>query len=336
VALRHPLLGVLVLLVAGPAALAGESQRLGLGGNWPRAQEAAAAAEIVVAATVIKADVPTGKGWNGQYGSPSQQSTARRCTVDVQQLVEVEVDEVIRGRVRGRRFVTKLEAMSVEYHVVRPFWAGLVQAKKVDRRKPGLPPSYFALEEGRAYLFFLKRVSDGRTVNEEGEEEQGPDKLALHGGWPPMLLEGRGLLKSVRRFCRELEAWNRPAALGAEEDRAVRELIAALGADDYERREKAESALRAMGAGVRTYLEKACAAADEERSFRARRLLRGAKPEPGKVEFPGHEVDRRSPAIFKERPKPKPPEEDAPEPDPEAEPVPDPGEAGGGDPGGGE
>ncbi len=314
---RKPTIAICLLVAAAIPALCGEEdgQKSFYGDcRWQDAQRYAAAAKLVVIGKAVEAKPAKGKGWNGS-NNPVQAGSGRMptCTIHVDQEVAVEVTEVLRGELVARALTLRLGKVTMDYSPVQQFWYGLYRAKKLKSRNRSLPVKYFSIRKGLTYVLFLKGAEGGGGDN--GGEK--PPTAAHVDGATPIEQPDAELLRSLRGFCKELTLWDKPPALPEDQRKAVEKLIAELGADDYEVREKAEDALTAVGARIRPYLERAGRDGDEERSFRARQILARSKPEPGKVEVPGAGVGQKAPAIFRERPKPKPPPEPAPPPVPE-------------------
>jgi hypothetical protein len=235
--------------------------------------------------------------------------------VDVQQGLVVEVSEVLRGKLEPGKLTVAFKTANF------PLQSLYQMANKFDGKRwtnrQVVPAADFALAKDHTFLLFL---SEAKV--EKGKEKDAPgSRSAEHvAEAAPIEEPDAQLLASVRAFCQALADWAQPPKLAAEEDAKIKALVADLGADDFDRREKAEADLRALGPRTKAYLDTAARDKDPERSFRAKEVLKAVEPVPGKVELPkGVGGDAAKPGTMKERPKPKP--------EPEAEPEPAPGPA---------
>jgi hypothetical protein len=251
-----------------------------------------------------------GKGWNGQ-GTGKSTGSQLKARIDIKQEVVAEIREVLAGRLdEGVKEITvALSGLDLDYLSLRGYYMQQrmrgIQKGGSRITKRGLPVAPFALQEGTEYLFFLNAP---RARENDGNRSVAAAHLR---NCAPLAKPDKELLLSMRAFCRELKLWHKPPELSPEQQRTVTRLLAELGAEEFPRREKADRALRAIGAGLRPQLEAAAKDDDEERSFRAAQILKAVRPEPGKVMLPGN-GERRAPEVFKERPKSKP----RPEPPP--------------------
>ncbi len=312
---RAAVLAALTLLAAAEIA-AGEESTPGpfSAGDWAEAQENAGKSPLVVIARVVEAAGAKGKGWNMQARGDNN-----RAPVDVQQECTVEVVEVLRGEPKASKLVVRLN--TVQYPLQSLYRMLMVSDGKRTTRRQSVPAGEFALVKDRTYLLFLSAPKDAEARDPVDSQ---PDT-------DPVEAPDAQLLASVRGFCRALAAWKDPPKLAPEEDARVRQLVADLGADDFEKRERAEADLRKLGAAVRTYLEAAARDKDPERSFRAKDILKAAEPMPGQTELPFGEAvgGTAKSGTVKNRPKEEPlPEiegvpEPAPAPAPEPEALPE-------------
>jgi hypothetical protein len=321
--LRFPLawLAVVALAACVSFASAGETGFYG-NGKWQEGQHAATRAKLVIIGKVLEAGKPSGKGWDGKYDQSSGNYQTRTCKIDLRQEVVIEVSEVLFGELKTgtRKLTVKMAGAKLNYQMVHMYFYQLVRQKKAQRRKRGLPVSIFALRKGKSYIFYLdapKAEAKTKTKDKDKDKRLAASHLKE---FSPMEAPEAELVRSVRAFCGEMKLWHRPPKLSEEQGATVKKLIADLGADDFDVREKADRALRAIGARLKPQLDKAARDGDEERSFRAKEILQIVKPEPAKAEFPRGGTGRRVPGIFKKRPKPKP----KPKPDPKLEPEPEP------------
>lgn len=285
-------------------------------GRWEEGQRGAAEAKLVLLGRVLEAGKAGGKGWDGSYDSGNRNYYTRTGKADIRQELVVEVTEVLSGRLEAKKVVVKLGEVRFKVMQMQQLWGQLVRKDKKLRSRRGLPVGFFAIKKGNTYLFFLEEPARGK-----GEKEGETWVSARHLEKTPPMEEPEGnLLTSVRSFCQAMAHWQSPPKLTEKENEVVEKLIAALGSEDYQAREAADRVLRVLGARLRPQLQKAAADGDEERSFRARKILEAVKPEPGKRELPQHAARGKLPAVFKERPEP------TPEEPPEQEPAPVPGD----------
>jgi hypothetical protein len=266
--------------------------------RWEDGQERAAASRLIVVARVVEAGVVAGKGADPDY----QRGQRESMSVDVRQDCVVEISAVLRGTLAGPELAVKLETVKLTAQVCAS--RGPLLAKTI-----GAPPNPSgnpaALQRGVTYIFFLG----------EPGKDGGRAAASVVPEAPPMAEPDAGLLDSVRRFARECEHWARPPALPPEEDAKVKALVADLGAEDFEKRERAEAELKGIGTRIRPYLEAAAKGQDQERAFRAGELLKSVEPIPGKTELPGGAAGAAKPGAREEPPKRKP----GPEPKANAE-----------------
>lgn len=318
---RLPVL-LAALLPLGLPALGGEEEPAinpYANGAWDRGQEQAAMSPLVVLGRVVEAGKPEGTAWS-RANMDNTDRTALSALVSLKQNAVLEVKEVLRGEFKGDRLTVRVGQVAVPLQVAlqmlyRP------QARDIRlRRRTEIPAAEFALARDAVYVLFL---SEPKTEKDkDGKEVSAAEHMAKA---MPMMEPDEQLLNSVRAFCRELADWKNPPGLSEDEERRVKELIADLGADDFGKRDRAEAALKALGARVKSHLDAAAKDADAERAFRAAGILKAIEPVAGAVEVPrGARPDAAGPAVMKEKPKPKPPEEGPPPGPPEPGPEPDP------------
>jgi len=188
--------------------------------------------------------------------------------------IEAEVTEVLRGdREIKKVSLTVWTSMATgkELMVVIDT-AGMAASTpfKVHYRNPSCP---FALEKGGTAIVFL-RVQ---------EKAAGEDKPAERVWWPagPFFAGApKAAIAAVKETLARLAAWENPPKLSAEDEAAVRKLIADLASDDYDTREAATKALVGRGTGVRPLLEEALKnSSDLEVKARAGRVLDELQPD---------------------------------------------------------
>jgi len=294
----------LALLAAARARGGEDEPGFYASGRWQDAQAGASRAAVVLVAKVTEAGKPAGGGWDGNTDGATM-----ACKVDVRQDVTVEVEELLAGEAGSGPLAVKFGESMLGMQAVQQFWIAQIQKKKGNYGNRRLGVENFALVSGRRYLLFLEAPKPAAG----GKDGKGRAAAAHLKDCAPVENPDAQILASVRGFCRELAVWKSPPKLTADEEKAVLQLVADLGADGFDKREAAEKALRTSGARLRPYLLKASQDRDEERSFRAKALLKALEPEPGKNELPGG-ADARVPALMKERPKEPPPKEpDAPD-----------------------
>ncbi len=314
--MRHFLPALAILLLLGPSHLAdGQEPGFYENGKWQDGQKAAAEAKLVIRGKIVEAGKATGKGWDGNYDKSNLSHYNRTCKIDMAQEVVVEIEEVLLGKLgeETKKLTVKMSSASLNYQAVYQYYYRLMRKKNprgLRSRKREVPVDIFALKKGESCIFYL----DTPKTETKGKEKF--TNAAHLSKNPPMSKPDNDLLRSVRAFCAEMKLWRKPPKLPDDQEKTAAKLIADLGAEDFELREKADKALRAIGARLKPQLDKAATDRDEERSFRARAILEAVKPEPGKAEFPRGGRARRLPATFKKRPEPKPEPEPAPEPAP--------------------
>ena len=87
------------------------------------------------------------------------------------------------------------------------------------------------------------------------------------------------LAAAVRDQLKQVADWNSPPKLSAEDETAVKKLIAELSSADFQAREAASKALAAKGRAVRALLEAELkASGDFEVKNRAEQILEGLRP----------------------------------------------------------
>ena len=276
-------------------------------GNWSDAQAGAAKAPLVAVGKVADAGKVEGKSWNMQARGDNV-----LAPVDVQQELVVEVSEVLRGKLAPGKLTVRVKTVNYPlqslYQMLNKF-----DGKRWTNRQV-IPAADFALAKDRSFLLFLSEAKA-----EKGKEKDAPERLAAEHVADASPMEGPDaqLLASARAFCQALADWAQPPKLAPEEDAGLKALAADLGADDFDKREKAEAEFRKVGARAKNYLEAAARDKDPERSFRAKELLKAVEPRPGEVELPkGAGAAGSKPGTMKERPKPKPEGEGEPAPEP--------------------
>ena len=299
----------LALVLGAPAASAGEEAKPGpfARGSWADAQLFASRAQLVVVGKVVEAGKVEGKGW-----SLTERGDNVNAPVDIQQELTVEVAETLRGKAEPGRLIVTVKTVSFPLQAL--YQMRFVGNQRTSRQ--AVPAVEFALGRDKTLLLFL-----AAPRREKGGTGKGPERLAADhlDKAAPMEEPDAQVLASVRGFCRASADWSDPPKLPPGEEARVRVLVADLGSDDFEVREKAEAELKAMGARIRPHLEAAAKDKDAERAFRARAVLKAIEPVPGSVELPlGAAPAEAGPGTMKDRPKPKP------EPGPEPEPAPPP------------
>lgn len=133
----------------------------------------------------------------------------------------------------------------------------------------------FPLAKDKKALVFLKK---------EGEKKDADGKV-VEREWS--LLEGRLFgeplekpLAAANSALKKLAEWDLPPKLSAEDEAAVRQLIADLGSETFATRENATKALIEKGAGVKALVEEAAKnSADAEVKQRAGQILESLKPD---------------------------------------------------------
>ncbi len=283
-------------------ALAGEAPSLYARGRWQDGQKAAAGSRLVVVAKVVEAGKPKGKGWDGNFQRDSADYKSWTGEVKIEQRVVVEVSEVLRGRLKGKKLAVNLGAARLSYQDLRTHWSRHFR-KSARAAVQSIPVTAFALRKGHSYLLFL----DAPKTPEAGGGEKAPPPTANHlAGCSPAESGDKTMFKSVRAFCAALAAWENPPTLGAAEAAAVRKLIAQLGDEAYDRRAAADKALRAMALRIAPQLIAASRDKDIERATAARKIIEDFQPRPGKTQHPKVEKAAEKPKPAKDTRKPGP------------------------------
>jgi hypothetical protein len=141
---------------------------------------------------------------------------------------------------------------------------------KAHYRNPSCP---FALEKDKTALVFL------RAAERAGEEGKPAEKVWWPAG-PFFAGAPDAAVKAVRETLTSLAAWETPPKLSAEDEAAVRKLVAELGSAEFARREAATKALVARGAAVKPLIEEALkTSSDPEVKTRAEQVLEELRPE---------------------------------------------------------
>jgi hypothetical protein len=313
----HRLLAVLATLLAlGLPALGGEEEAFSpyANGTWDRAQAQAAKAHLVIVGKVVEAGKPEGAPWSQNKPENYDQATMT-ALIDLKQGLTVEVKEVLHGELKASKLVVKTGQVAVPLMVAHQMMQQPQAKDPRQRFRREIPVAEFALAKGAVYLLFLSEPKTGK--GKDGKESVTAEHVAKA---MPMAAPDEQLMKSVRAFCQALADWKQPPRLSAEEEARVKALVADLGADDFEKRDKAEAELKSLGPRTKPYVQPAAKDKDPERSFRAREILKAIEPAPGAVEIPqSGRSEAAKPSVMKEKPKPKPPED---EPGPEGQPAP--------------
>jgi len=151
----------------------------------------------------------------------------------------------------------------------------------------------FELAKDKPALVFLKKTgekkdADGKVVEREWAVE-GP----LFGTAPEKATA------AARDALKKIAEWDNPPKLSAEDQAAVKQLIADLGSDDFATREAATKALVAKGGGVKPLVEEALKASkDPEIKQRAEKVIEDLKPEAVKTGDPNAAGDFNKGVIF--------------------------------------
>ena len=260
------------------AAVAGEAPSLYASGRWQAGQKAAAEAKLVVVARVVEAGKPEGKGWDGNFQRDSADYKSWTGEVRIDQHVVLEVTEVLRGRLKGKKLRVKLGTARLNYRDLQQHWSRHFRKRGKMAVQMGMPVSAFALRKGKSYLLFLSAPKSGK----EGE----PPAAAHLGGYAPAETGDKTTLKSVRAFCGALAVWENPPRLSADEAAKIKKMIAQLGHEAFDKRSAAEKALRAAAARIAPQLIAAAKDKDIERAIAARKIIEDFRPKPGKTQYP--------------------------------------------------
>jgi hypothetical protein len=261
------------ILAATAAAAGGERPEFHAGTTWQEAQASAAASRLAVLVRVVEAGKPEGKGWDGNFERVGNH-TQWTSQVEIDQQLVVEVSEVLHGSLSVRRLKVKLGKLTVRYRGLSMYWSRHLRPKNWRGGGMSMPAAEFALRKDGRYVLFLEAPEAAAG---------GGEPTAAHAAGAAPVPKGDGkVLKSVRAFCKVLNAWENPPELGAEDRERVRDLIARLGHQEYEERAEADRQLRELAPYIRPYLTEAAEDPDLERAVAAERIMADFAPVPGK------------------------------------------------------
>lgn len=305
-------LAAALALLPAVAAAGGEDPELPspyASSQWQEAQMQASKARLVIVGKVLEASKPEGKGWS-QRRTTTVPGLPTCWAVDLRQKLVVEVTATFRGSAGGDKLAVQLDALAVPAMAIQQrMWRPQAKDPKL-RHRSDLPAEEFALIKDGTYVFFL-------GAPEAGKPDEPASARHLKEG-APIGDAGPELLAGLRGFCRALAEWDSPPELSAEDQARAAALIADLGAEDFQKREKAEAELRAFGPRIRRLAEAAAKDGDAERAFRAGEVLKFVKPEPGKRDYLDEAGQQKEGArTFEKRPEDKPAPEPAPPEDPD-------------------
>jgi hypothetical protein len=285
---KHGLTRLLPALIFAAAlwplgARGGEKSSFYAAGKWESGQRAATKSKLVVVAKVVEAGKPGGKGWDGnvQRAANYQDYTGE---VEVKQRTELEIVQVLRGKLKEKKLVLKLGKVNLSYQLLRNHWRQ--HYYKRGQRAVGykVPAGDFALLKGKSYVLFL---DEPKREKKEGEKNGDGQLTVEHvGPCSPVETGNTPFCKSVKAFCKTLHAWENPPKLDAKEEARVRKLIKQLGHEQFDKRREADKALRAVAVRIRPLLAEAAKDKDIERATAAQKILDDFKPKAGKTQYP--------------------------------------------------